>query len=815
MKNHIFALLFLIVSVGLFGTQQDRTPGIQGNSIILLPNGWKIAPAGRHLPLDDLPLNMLESADGKYLIVTNNGYSKPVLSVIDLQRFYVLDRVQVDDAWFGLAWSPDGKRLYSSAGGAGAIQVFNFNKGKLKKLTTYKLKKPVKESFVGGICLSPDGKKLYAVQILGNTITALDAYSGKVHATTSLDAEPYTCITSQDGKSLYISLWGGSRVLEMDPANLRVRRTLKVGEHPGAMVLSPNADRLYVACANTNSVWVLNLKTGNAEEQISVALYPQAPMGSTPSALSISADGRKLLVTNSDNNTVAMVELSDNVPGKVAGFIPTGWYPTGASFSRESQRIYVLSGKGLHPVANPRGPEEPGYIGQLLLGTLSEIDSPNSNQLSVYTKRVYDLTPYSDAIRLTPYQAPESSPIPKRIGEPSPIKYVFYIIRENRTYDQIFGDIKEGNGDPSLCLFGEEITPNAHALTREFGLFDNFYVDAEVSADGHAFSTGAYANDFIEKTWPMNYAERGADYLTEGGNAQRNPYGNIAAPAQGYLWDAALRRNITVRSYGEFAQWNDPEKEEGQHTRGIKAGVPGLKDHINLEYPAWDLKISDNRRVDIWLKEFRKFETEGGLPRLTILHLPNDHTAGTYPGYPTPRAMVAENDLALGKMVEAITRSRFWKETAIFVLEDDAQDGPDHVDAHRSVALVISPYSRRKSVDSTMYTTSGMLRTIELILGIEPMSQYDAAATPMYNAFRTDPEFTPYIHVPARISLEETNARSAFGAAESMAMNLKEVDRIPMRLMNEILWKSVKGRESNMPPPVRAAFVVSSEEEEE
>jgi YVTN family beta-propeller protein len=591
-----------------------------------------------------------------------------------------------------------------------------------------------------------------------------------------------------------------------------VRRTLKVGEHPGSMVLSPDGNHLYVACANTNSVWVVNLQTGTAEEQISVALYPQAPIGSTPSALSISSDGTKLLVTNSDNNAVAVVDVSRKGNGKVTGFIPTGWYPTAAIFSKNNSRIFVLSGKGLQSTSNPRGPEEPNYIGQLLLGALSIIENPNADQLSIYTKTVYDLTPYSDAIRLTPPRAPEQSPIPKRIGDPSPIKYVFYMIRENRTYDQIFGDMKEGNGDPNLCLFGENITPNAHALAKEFVLFDNFYVDAEVSADGHAFSTGAYANDFIEKTWPMNYAERGADYLTEGGGAMRNPYGNIAAPSHGYLWDVAMRRNITVRSYGEFAKWNDPEKEEGKHTAGIHPGVPGLKEHINMEYPAWDLKIPDNRRVDIWLKEFQQYEEKGELPQLTILHLPNDHTAGTYPGYPTPRAMVAENDLALGRMVEAITHSRFWKESVIFVLEDDAQDGPDHVDAHRSVALVIGPYLRRKSVDSSMYTTTGMLRTIELILGIEPMSQYDASAAPMYAAFQNDPNFTPYKRVPARISLEETNASADFGAADSMAMNLKEADRIPMRLMNEILWKSVKGRDSLMPPPVRAAFVHQAEE---
>ncbi|MCI0617857.1 hypothetical protein L0244_33210, partial [bacterium] len=400
---------------------------------------------------------------------------------------------------------------------------------------------------------------------------------------------------------------------------------------------------------------------------------------------------------------------------------------------RDGKKILILSGKGLTSTANPRGPDEPNFIGHLLIGTLSILDVPNDEQVVSYTKTVYALTPYSDAIRLTPARAPQNSPIPSKVGGSSPIKYIFYVLRENRTYDQVFGDMEKGNGDPNLCLFGEDVTPNAHAIAREFVLLDNFYVDAEVSADGHAFSMGAYANDFIEKTWPMNYAERGADYLTEGRGPQRSQYGNIAAPPRGYLWDAAKRAGVTVRNYGIWGHRGDViDEDSGQGE--VVPYIESLKGILNPEYPPWDLRTSDNKRIDVWLKEFRKFEKEGGLPQLSIIQLPSDHTAGTYPGYPTPRAMVAENDNALGRMVEVISKSRFWKESAIFVLEDDAQDGPDHVDAHRSVGLIISPYVRKGFVDSTMYTTSGFLRTMELILGIEPMTQYDAAATPAYAA---------------------------------------------------------------------------------
>ena len=381
---------------------------------------------------------------------------------------------------------------------------------------------------------------------------------------------------------------------------------------------------------------------------------------------------------------------------------------------------------------------------------------------------------------------------------------MFYVIRENRTYDQILGDLEQGNGDPTLAIFGEEVTPNAHALAREFVLFDNFYVDAEVSYDGHAFSTGAYATDVVEKLWPTNYGRRGGVYLSEGGYGDRNPYGNLSAPSDGYIWDFANRAGVSVRSYGEFADWAGTNPDG---TRGVKASVPGLEGKVHPTYPPYDLSVPDARRIDVWLEEFRRFEANGELPRLNIIRLGNDHTYGTRPDAPTPRAMVAENDVALGRLVEAISRSRFWNESAIFVLEDDAQNGPDHVDSHRSPAFVISPFTKRGAVDSTLYTTSGMLRTMELILGLPPMSQYDAAATPMYNAFQTTPVPTPYTALPARVPLDEKNAANAWGAEASLAMNFTEADMTPEYELNEILWKSVRGADSPMPPPVRAGFI--------
>jgi YVTN family beta-propeller protein len=812
-----------LVTIAQRGAEVPRRPGMLGRGITQLPNGWRIAPAGRHSSIGDLPLNMVWSPDGRYLIVTNNGWSRPTLTVFDTTNFYIKATVPVEHAWLGLAWHPDGKRLYSSGAAQNVVKEFAWNGETLKEGANIRLGAPAlrptfatleDSGFIGGIAVSRDGNRLFAVHVLGTALSMIDLAKHQVVRTVKLDAEPYSALTSVDGRLLFVSLWGGAKVLAFDSATLDPRGEVAVGEHPNAMVQSRDGSRLFVACANTNAVWAIDLDAQRATEQIGVALYPKAPPGTTPNALALSPDGRTLLVANADNNTVAVVDISTPNSSRVLGFIPTGWYPTGVALDRDGKRIFVLSGKGLSPSANPRGPQ-PGtraadgqFIGQMLQGALTEIVTPDEPTLQRLTERVYEITPYDDKTKLTPEGAPVDSPIPAEVGKPSPIKYVFYIIRENRTYDQVLGDLPQGNGDPTLTLFGDNITPNAHALAREFVLLDNFYVDAEVSYDGHAFSTGAYATDVVEKIWPTNYGRRGGIYMSEGGGKNRNPYGNLSAPPQGYIWDMAKRAGVSVRSYGEFAH-RDPQ------TKRVVASVPGLQGLVHPEYPPWDLSIPDNARVDVWLREFRQFERNGELPRLNIIRLGNDHTSGTQPGAWTPTSMVAENDAALGRVVEAISQSRFWKEAAIFVLEDDAQNGPDHVDAHRSPAFAISPFSKRRTVDSTLYTTSGMLRTMELILGLEPMSQYDAAATPMYNAFQPAADTTPYKALPARVRTDERNTSTAWGAEASMRMNLREADLAPELELNEIIWRSVRGANSAMPPPRRAAFVRVGDEDDE
>jgi YVTN family beta-propeller protein len=530
----------------------------------------------------------------------------------------------------------------------------------------------------------------------------------------------------------------------------------------------------------------------------------------------VSPDGKTLYVANADNNTIAVIDVEVRAKSEVEGFIPTGWYPTSVRTSRDGRRIFVANGKGVASAANAKGPNpykvrgaETEYIGSLLKGTVSLINNPAKAKLAQLTRQTYKNSPYTDELLKAAKAPREKTAIPFRIGDQSPIKHVIYVIKENRTYDQILGDMREGNGDASICLFGEDVTPNQHAIAREFVLLDNFYVDAEVSADGHNWSTAAYATDYTEKTWPTNYSGRGRTYDYEGSK-------KIARPTKGYIWDHCKAAGVSYRSYGEFVSSREGKPGGG----GNLGGDPGkpvkenythetaLEGHFSPTFPSWDLTIPDNVRVEAWLKEFRDYERNGQLPQFQIVRLGGDHTQGTRAGTPTPRAHVAENDLAVGRLVEAVSASeRYWKDTAVFIIEDDAQNGPDHVDAHRSIAFVASAYTRRGYVDSTMYTTSGMLRTMELILGVPPMSQYDAAATPMFNSFTDKANLTPFKHRPARIDLNEKNTARSPGADRSAQLDFTKEDAAPDIEFNEIIWRAVKGAQSQMPAPVRSAFV--------
>ena len=806
----IGALLSLVIASGALYLRAQSAPPVAGvpgaltDGSTLLPNGWRLAPAGRHVALSDLPTAFIQSPDGRYLIATNNGLAKPSLSVVDVNAWAVKSTTSLDGAWLGLAWHPDGTRLYSSGASLNTVQEFAYGDGVLTRARTFALPARTGETFAGGLAVSPDGRRLFATRLFAMTLSSIDLATGLATNTVDLPSEPYTVVVSPDNRLVYVSLWGGAAVQVYDAASLTLLQELPTGAHPNALLLSSDGRRLFVACGSSASVWVYETTSFTAVEQISTNLYPDAPPTATPNSLALSPDGQTLLVANADYNAVVVVDVSNAVHSFVSGFIPTGWYPTGAMFSRDGKQVFVLSGKGLASSPNLTN----SGMERRLVGAVSTLPVPDRTALAEYTRQVYALTPYSDAIRLAPANVPIGSPIPRTVGASSPIKHVFYVIRENRTYDQVLGDLPGANGAPQLTLFGKDVTPNGHALAQTFATFDNFYADADVSADGHAYSTAAYATDFIVKTWQTFYAQRGGLYLTEGGGFMRTPFGNIAGPPQGHLWDYAHRAGLRVRSYGEFVA-NVTKTAAGDVT--AVETVPGLHDAVAPAFAGWDLDITDNKRVDAWQQEFQGYVANGNLPSLSIIRLPSDHTAATRPGSLTPRAMVADNDVALGRVVEAIAASPYWQDSAIFILEDDAQAGPDHVDSHRSVLLVASPFARRGVVDHTFYTTSGVLRTMELILGLPPMSQYDAAATPMYNAFTGSPNLAAYRRTDApRVPLDERNLPSALGAAQSMAMDLSEADRVPDALLNEILWHAVKGAASPMPPPRRSVFARST-----
>ncbi len=821
MKRTLCLLLTGIVLASFFScSKKPDLPGLFSGGT-RLPNRWVLTPAGTQIPIGELPLNMVLSPDGSTLAVTNNGYGRQFISLIDAQQQQKLGELEVKKAFFGLAFSPDGKHLYASGGADDQILVWRLEGKTAMPEPAIDLKKKMLQpeividpgvitladpktmvgslgaspKFPAGLAISSDGATLYVAENRDSCLAIIHLQSGEIETRILLGAHPYDVKLSQDGKTAFVSLWGASRLAIVDAAARKMIVKIRVGDHPNAMQLAPDGKTLFIACANTDEVWVIDSETHAVLETIGLPPYPNAPFGSTPNGLAISPDGKTLYVANADNNDVAVIDISRPGHSVVKGLIPVGWYPTAVAVSADGNNIFVANGKGLSSAANPKGPnpnekrtEETQYIGRMFSGTVSVIPVPDGLRLAEYTKQVAKNNGFNEAAQklIEKGEATQAHAIPRRVGEPSLIKHVIYIIKENRTYDQVLGDLPQGNGDPNICLFDREVTPNHHALAETFVLLDNFYVNAEVSADGHEWSTGAIATDFVEKTWPTSYSGRGLPYPSEGNF-------RIAFPTSGYIWEAAARRGVSYRSYGEFI---DLEKDS------VFSRHPALEGHYDPLFRPWDLDYPDTLRAAEFIRELHEFEKSGDFPRFTIMRLPNDHTSGTKPGAPTPRAMVADNDLAFGQVVEAMSRSKFWPQTAIFVVEDDAQNGPDHVDAHRSTAYAISPYIRRGMVDNSMYDTVSMLRTMELILGLPPLSQYDAAALPMFACFSDKPDLTPYTALRPQVPMDERNSNLAYGAEESLAMNFSREDATPEIRLNEIIWKSVRGVDSVMPKPI-------------
>lgn len=759
---------------------------------ILLPDGWKLSPAGRSLPLGDLPMNMMVSPHGKYIAVTNNGYGKQSIILLDPAHEKILDETPITMSWLGLAFSQDDSHLFASGGNTNRIMEYEIRSGKLKKIDSILLGQPWPAKISPtGMALDDASHTLFVVTKEDSALYSVNVNS-KVGRKLKLDAEAYTCVLSPDGKTLYISIWGGKEVTVVDTENFMITDTIAVRDHPNDMVITRDGRYLFVAESGTNSVSVIETDDDKVVESYNSSVVPDAPEGSTPNGLALSDDESRLYIANANNNCLAVFDVSTPGDGKSIGFIPTGWYPT--SVRVWDHKVWVTNGKGFHSAANPNGPNPykhgtdlTQYTGSMFLGTLSIIDEPDDNTLKAYSAAVVKNTPYSKEIEKEA-EGEEGNPIPRMKGDSTPIKHVFYIIKENRTYDQVFGDITSGNGDSSLCLFPKKITPNQHALAGEFVLLDHFFVNAEVSADGHNWSMAAYANDYVEKTWPSNYSDRGGDYDYEGSR-------KIAYPAAGFLWDDCARNNVSYRSYGEFVDVGT-------------ASMPSLEHHFDTHFPSFDLRIPDMYRYAIWKKDFDSLVAVNAVPQLSIIRLPDDHTAGMQARMPTPRAYAAENDEAVGALIEHLSHSSIWKESVVFILEDDAQSGPDHVDAHRSNILVIGPYVKRHQTISKMYTTTSVLRTIELILGLPPMSQYDAAAAPLWYCFQKNPDYAPYKALPPTYNLSETNPSKTSLSEQAAHFNLRVEDAVPDLTFSENIWKGIRGVDSPMPAPVRSAFVI-------
>jgi YVTN family beta-propeller protein len=779
---------------------------------VTLSNGWHLTPVGRSLPLGDLPLNLVVSPSKKYLAVTNNGQSVQSIQLIDAKSEQVLHSEVIPKSWYGLKFSADEKYLYASGGNDNWILQYAITGKKLVAVDSIRLgdKWPTKIA-PAGIEIDDAKKLMYVVTREDNSIYIVDLATKKVAQRIQLSAEAYTCQLSPKKNELYISLWGGDKVIVFNTTNKTITDSIAVGDNPNELCLTKNGKRLFVANANDNSVSVIDVAQRKVIETFNTALYPNAPNGSTTNGLALSANEKTLYIANADNNCLAVFDVSKPVASSSKGFIPTGWYPTNVKVI--GKKIYVANGKGFSSLANPNGPkpvktqEEVNYqqgdskkptavqyIAGLFKGTLSIIDEPTEQQMSSYSKMVYDNTPYNKEKELTTQGEP-GNPIPMKTGDASPIKYVFYVIKENRTYDQVLGDITTGNGDPKLVLFGEKVTPNLHALAKEFVLLDNFYVDGEVSADGHNWTMGGYATDYLEKTWPTSYGGRGGTYSAEGNR-------EIANNKKGFFWDHCNRAGVSYRTYGEFAD-------------NYKPNIPVLKDHLCSSYTGWDLATRDTVRFYQWKRDFDSLLASNQLPHFNTVRFGNDHTEGLRKGRPTPYAHVADNDLAVGMFIEHLSKSPIWKECAVFVIEDDAQNGADHVDAHRSTAYVAGGLVKRRYIDHTMYSTSSMLRTMELILGIPPMSQYDAAATPMFRCFTTKADLTPFQSLPAIIDLNEKNVAKNKWQQRSEAFNLKKEDAVPDLEFNIVLWHGLKGDNIPFPGPKRAAFVKLNKEAED
>ena len=790
----------------------------------LLNSGWAIRPAGEQVAVDTFPISTALSSNRKYLLVMNAGYNPPSISVIDIAQKRELGRTPLPDAWLGLTVSPKEDLVYVGGGSRAAIYELSLNPetGALTRTREFSAVPDAAKkglAFVGDVALSPDQHLLYAADLYNDSIAVVNLQSGRLIDQWKCGRRPYRLLVVPGGRQLIVSSWADAAIYQLDANSGGMIAKTRIGPHATDMVWlgkpAPTGEggasylaRIFVTASNLNNVYSVGVgRDGqlNVLESINISTSPMHPLGMTPSALAVDAERNLLYVVCSDANAVAVVDISGQ-QSHVLGFIPTGWYPTAVRVLEEE--LAIVNGKGLGSRANPDGPNptkpapplfqggpvvSPGYVAHIQTGTVAFLRAPDGEQLAHDTQTVLDNSPYRDDILYGPVTDEQINRF-ARAGGRWPIQHAIYIIKENRTYDQVFGDLGFGNGDKSLNLFGEQITPNLHQLAREFITYDNFYENADVSAEGHNWAAAAIAPDYTVKTWPNEYAGRRKAYDYEGGEAANTP------PA-GYVWDNALQAGLTVRDYGE---WTTNLKSSGGPRQIEKVQDAAVAPYVDMNYRGFDLDYPDVERAHEFVREWKEFENKGQAPNLLIVRLGNDHTEGTRPGHLTPFAEVADNDYAVGLLTDAVSHSKLWSSTAIFIIEDDAQNGPDHVDSHRAPAWLISPYTHRGMVDSTMYNQMSVLRTIELALGLRPMTHFDAAARPMFQTFSEQADLRPYSAIAPKVSTTERNPANASGASESARMDFSNADRADDNELNDVLWRAIK--HASAPPPTHSGF---------
>jgi DNA-binding beta-propeller fold protein YncE len=751
-------------------------------------------------------MSVATSPDGRRTAVLNGGYLPASVDYLDMETTSKTASVSITDGWRGLAFSGDGTRLYAGNGARASITEFTANGKQLtvsRKIDLFP-GEPLQTPHLIADILDLNNH-LLVVDTLQDRMFEVDPELGKLTRTIPVVHNPYAMLMAPDRKSVFVSSWTTATVAQYALPGGKELVQIPVGAHPTEMVwLADN--RLAVACANTNFVFILRKDRQGQwrlQEKLNLALTPRQPVGMTPSSLSLSADRKTLYIACSDANAIAVVDVSGK-ESKVSGYIPTGWYPTTVRALRDG-RLLVLNGKGSGSHPNPAGPSpfkwpvkgqglRMEYVAGIQTGTASIISPFTQKELGEYTRTVIANSPYHDSL-LDNAGIPAGNPIPDHLGASTPIKHVILLMKENRTYDQVLGDMKEGNGDPNLVLFGEKVTPNHHKLARDFVLLDNFYVNADVSEDGLYWTTSGIASDSNQRTWPIGYARR---MYTEHGDTLE---GARSAPG-GFLWNKAVEAGVSFFNYGFFAKNLPHPPDSGIQIRDV--ADPVLKPHTSLYFRQHDRTFSDIKRIQVFLNDLAGWEKKGDMPQLIVMTIGNDHTEGMRPGIRSPISCVADNDQSVGIMVEGLSKSKFWGSTAMFVLEDDAQDGADHVDSHRSLAYVISPYAKHHAVDSTLYNTTSVLRTIELILGLKPMTMFDAAARPMSNAFANTPDMSTYTNEPPRVPLDVKNPMTGPLANRSNKLDFSESDLADAQELNDILWLAVRG--TPPPAPIRSRF---------